>query len=131
MKSEILNLHDVVINGQILIWLQICFHHLKQFSIRYGPVYEVLTPGKDGLLVRCGSVRVQLARSELRSSLFGRSFSSDFFWAGKIFMLTFRFFYKKMKIVFLVKYRHRVRNFPRNRNWHRSQGMNAITWGKH
>ena len=50
VKSKILNLYDVVMNGQILIWLQNCFHHLnhflKRFSIRYSPVYEVLTPGK-------------------------------------------------------------------------------------
>ena len=31
VKSKILNLHDVVMNGQILIFLQIYFHHLNHF----------------------------------------------------------------------------------------------------
>ena len=50
-----------------------------------------------------------------------RVFDQIFFRAGKMIMLTFPFFYeKKMKIVFLVKYRHKVRKII-------SQGMDIHT----
>ena len=98
------------------------FKSLREAIFR--PFWSSLdNPDSVGLKI---SIQVQ---AELRSVKIGRCFWSDFF-AGKIIMLTFRFFYEKIKIVFLVKYRYRVRNFPGNRYWHSSHGMNAMPLSK-
>lgn len=144
VKSKILNLHDLVMNSQILIFLQICFHHLKQF-LNFKTKTNFLSAkiqitkswlwARNGFLVRCGSVRVEVARTGPPSQNWDRPGSVGVFyqtflcWENYYADVSF-LLWKKWKLFFLVKYRHRVRHFPGNRNWHNSHGINAISWGK-
>ena len=71
-------------------------------SVRCCPVRTALTPVWEQ------SFRPLWSRQNRDRSTAVRVFE-QFFCAGKMIMLTFRLFYEKMKIVFLVKYRHKVR----------------------